>query len=127
MDWLTWGAITEPPETLPPEIPEIDGETQGESGTEYEYIFSTEDPELEETYFYVEWGDDQMEEWIGPYDSGEEVTLSHIWVDDGSYMIKAKAKDCNGEESDWSYLEVEIPKSTDFSSVSYTHLRAHET
>lgn len=109
MDWIMGWPISEPPDNLSPEIPEISGTTSGEVGIEYEYTFVTIDPESEEISFYIEWGDGQTEEWIGPYGSGEEVILEHSWSDNGTYTIRAKAKDCNDFESDWGTLEIEMP------------------
>ena len=46
----------------------------------------------------------------GPYNAGEKITLSHCWDQSGSYNIRAKAKDENGEENGWATLEVSMPK-----------------
>ncbi len=61
------------------------------------------------TQVNIEWGDDQYEDWFGPYSSCEEVVMSHIWDKRGTYEIKAKAKDEFGAESEWGYLEVTMP------------------
>jgi hypothetical protein len=51
--------------------------------------------------------------WIGPYNSGEAVNISHPWNKPGTYIIKAKAKDIHGNESDWGTLTVTMPFSYD--------------
>ena len=61
-------------------------------------------------YYYIEWGDDTAEEWIGPYPSGEIVTVKHTWSEEGLYCLRVKAKDNNGLESGWGTLEVTMPK-----------------
>jgi PKD repeat protein len=94
----------------PPNTPTIDGPTSGETDTSCEYTFSAIDPDGNDVYFYIEWGDGTDSGWIGPYESGEEVTKTHIWNKRGNYTIKAKAKDVFDEESDWGYLEVKMPK-----------------
>ena len=43
--------------------------------------------------------DGNIEEWIGPYSSGDIVKLSHSWKLKGNYWIKAWAKDVIGDES----------------------------
>jgi len=58
----------------------------------------------------IDWGDNTSTEWLGLYGSGEEITLTHIWDEQGNYIIKAKAKDVYGLESDWATLEVSMPK-----------------
>jgi bacillopeptidase F len=84
-----------------PSKPVIDGPTNGTVGTSYDYTISTEDPEGDDVYLWVDWGDSTNSGWIGPYLSGEEVTVSHIWENEGEYEIFAKSKD-ESYESPWS-------------------------
>jgi intein/homing endonuclease len=49
-----------------------------------------------------DWGDGTFSEWIGPYPSGTLICGSHTWLDPGPITIKAKGKDENGNEGDWS-------------------------
>ncbi len=30
-------------------------------------------------YYYIGWGDGELEKWLGPHDSGKEITINHIW------------------------------------------------
>jgi len=106
MTFMTYGRSNQAPNT-----PDITGQTNGNAGTEYEYTFVTTDPDDDELYYYIEWGDGETEEWIGPYASGEEVKVKHTWDTKGTYIIKAKAKDVYDAESDWGTLEVTMPKS----------------
>ncbi len=94
----------------PPLIPEIEGPTVGNPGVEYDYTFSTTDPELDDIYYYVTWGDGYIEPWIGPFDSGETIVLSHNWSYEGDYTIKAKAKDTYDAEGPWGELQVTMPR-----------------
>jgi hypothetical protein len=73
--------------------PVISGPTIGSPGTEYDYTFLTEDPEEDDIWLYIDWDDGTNSGWIGPYESGEEVVLSHKWDVDDRYVIKAKSKD----------------------------------
>ena len=100
----------------PPNIPTIEGATKGTKGIEYNYTFSTTDYEGHDVYFYINWGDDTTSGWIGPYSSGQQVTVAHKWHNEGKYLIEAKAKDTYGEESDWGTLEVTMPRSKATSS-----------
>lgn len=110
MDWLLGLPISEPPEQMPPNNPKISGQKIGIVGKEIEYTFSSDDPEGEELYYLIEWGDGDVEEWIGPYTSGENVKIGHIWSEGGKYTIKAKAKDAIDMESDWATFEVNVPR-----------------
>lgn len=81
--------------------PIISGPTYGDPGKEYEYTFVTEDPEKDDIWLYIDWGDGEIEKWIGPYNSSMEVTVSHEWSEEGRYEIKAKSKDI-WDDSSWS-------------------------
>ena len=86
------------------------GETSGSYGTEYIYTTSTEDNNDDQVYYMWDWGD-EISGWIGPYDSGEEIEVSHTWTEQGTYEIKVKAKDSNEAESQWSDpLPISMPK-----------------
>jgi outer membrane protein assembly factor BamB len=92
-----------------PEAPSINGETQGHYGESYDYTFVSNDPENQDIRYYVDWGDGSYEEWIGPYPSGQEITVGHTWDEENSYTIRAKAKDTLDVESPWSTLEISMP------------------
>jgi hypothetical protein len=94
----------------PPDKPTITGEVNGKPNTEYEYKFVSTDPEGDNITYCIKWGDDAEEVCIGPYPSGAEASTTHIWSEKGNYIIKAKARDVNGTESNWATLSVSIPK-----------------
>ena len=103
-----WSFTTE--ENTPPDAPHIDGPTNGRPDKPYNYSFVTIDPDGDDVYYFVDWGDSSVTWWIGPYDSGEEITISNIWREQGTYTIRAKAKDLDGAESGWGELVVTIPR-----------------
>ena len=92
------------PINVAPSPPDISGPSGGGVGEEYEYAFVSTDPNLDDIYYYIEWGDGSFEDWIGPYSSSEEVIVSHSWSDTGEFTIRAKAKDLKDYESTWSEL-----------------------
>jgi len=114
-DDTTWAWIQESND--PPNKPSIDGETNGKIETKYDYNFLTSDPEGLKVWYYIEWGDDTNTGWIGPYLSGEEITKSHSWSKEDTYVIRCKAKDPYGDESDWGTLEVTMPKNQQASNM----------
>lgn len=69
----------------------------------------TTDPEDDDVYYFIDWGDSTNSGWIGPNVSSEVITLYHTWNNRGTYTIKAKAKDIYGWESDWATLKVRMP------------------
>jgi len=93
----------------PPDRPTITGEINGEFGESYDYTFISSDYEGSEVWYYIEWDDGEIEDWIGPYPSGQEVAVSHTWDDRDDYTIRCKAKDVQGKESNWGTLEVTMP------------------
>ncbi len=99
-------------ENHPPDIPIIDGPSSGNPGIIYEYGFTSVDPDGDDISEYIiNWGDSTSEITItGPFASGEEVKANHTWDEKGIYIIKAKAKDVFGNESDWSEFEITIPR-----------------
>jgi len=104
---------TEPePGNEPPNAPIIDGEGNGDAGTEYEYSFKSIDPDDDDIAEYiVDWGDGTGEEIItGPFASGEEAFAGHTWAERGDYIITAKAKDINGFVGPEGTLTVTMPR-----------------
>jgi photosystem II stability/assembly factor-like uncharacterized protein len=107
----TWNFITiYNPNNNPPNAPTIIGTTGGKPGIEYTYTFNTVDPDGDDILYCIQWGDGTKEICIGPYHSGEDATASHIFDEEGSYTIRAKAEDTNEAESPWGELEITMPR-----------------
>jgi hypothetical protein len=94
--------VTIIPETGSPEKTIIDGPSFGKPDTEYTFTFVSTDPENEDVYYFIDWDDGEKEDWIGPYASGEVISVTHTWTERGDYKIKARAKDTNGARGIWS-------------------------
>jgi len=109
----------------PPNTPGISGPTNGKAGEEYDYTFVTTDPDGDNVSYWIEWGDNNNTGWIGPYNSGEEVTLGHTWSNQGTYNITAKAKDIYDAESEWSELEVSMPRGRAINTPFLNFLQNH--
>jgi len=102
-------------ENYSPETPIITGPTRAKINEDIEYTINCVDPDGDEIYYYVEWGDDEIEEWIGPYASGLDININHKWQEKGDYIIRVKAKDDSNLESDWGILELKMPKTNSYS------------
>ncbi|MFH1100798.1 MAG: NosD domain-containing protein [Methanobacteriota archaeon] len=83
-----------------PERPE--GSSMGRTNTEYWFHTVTMDRENDPVYYQWSWGDGTTSDWVGPYNSDFDVSLSHEWTQLGFYQIKVKAKDNRDQESEWS-------------------------
>jgi hypothetical protein len=94
----------------PPGAPSINGQTDGKINVKYNYTLNAVDPDTDDVYYYVDWGDTTNSGWVGPYASGVDTILSHTWLNKGTYTVKAKAKDIYDAESDWTELTVIITK-----------------
>ena len=102
-------------ENHPPRTPWLLGRRTGENGTTYRYTFWATDPDGDDLYYYLNWGDTYWDGgavgWIGPYKSGEKVTLEKTWKEKGNYTVRVKAQDRYGAKSDWATLKVTMPVS----------------
>jgi hypothetical protein len=94
----------------PPSAPVIDGPTSGGPDIELCWEFHSTDPDDESVYYYVDWGDDNIVEWDGPYPSCTPVLECHTYGKETGYTITAKAKDINGLESAEAEFTVTIPR-----------------
>lgn len=97
-------------ENQPPNVPEINGTTKGKPNVEYTYKLKTSDPNNDDVYYYVDWDDGSNSGWVGPFTSGEEISLNHSFSKKGRYKISARAKDIYNLTSNLVTLEITIPK-----------------
>jgi hypothetical protein len=93
----------------PPDTPTINGPTKGKPGEEYDYAYVTIDPEGDDVFYEIKWGDETIDN-LGPFISGEEIIVSHIWSQKRTYIIEARSRDIFGTNSDWEQFEVTIPR-----------------
>jgi C1A family cysteine protease len=107
----------------PPKTPTLTGRKNGANGTSYRYTFSTTDPDGDDVQYYLNWGDDYWfggaVGWIGPFTSGDKITLEKTWLQKGNYTVRVKAKDQYGAKSDWRTLSVKMPISFDIPMLRF--------
>ena len=99
-------------ENQPPNKPDTpSGPISGKIGTRYGYSSSTIDPDGDSILYRFDWGDGTKSEWLGPHNSGDNVTAFKRWTKQGSYSVKVKAMDSNLEEGAWSDpIMITMPK-----------------
>ena len=105
-----------------PTPPVIVGETNGKPGILYPYTFTSIDPDGDSVSYYIEWDDGDITDWTGFQPSGEPYSESHTWNKKGTYVIRAKAKDPYGLDSEWGELEVTIPRNKATNSFFFSFL-----
>jgi hypothetical protein len=109
----------------PPGVPTITGPSTGKKNTEQTFQISTEDPDDDEVFYFIDWGDETDSGWIGPYASGETITAAHTWSEKGAYLVRVKAKDEFDVETDWTTLELTIPKTRTYDGLSLIECIQH--
>ena len=103
-------------ENLPPSIPIIDGPHNISVNKEYSWTFLSTDPEGSNITYYVDWGDKCGNgQYYGPFASGEQISLSHIYTQKNKLFINAIAIDEDGAESDMGTFEIIIPRERSYS------------
>ena len=99
----------------PPATPVLTGPTSGVINQAYTLSVVTTEPDGEDVYYFIDWGDSQANEWVGPHNSGATAEITHQWDKKGTYTIMAKAKDIHGIESGWGTMNVVMPTEYTFS------------
>lgn len=79
---MTYGYNDEGSNLIPGK-PLIDGRIYGKLGNEYDYSFVSIDPDGDNVLYSINWGDGTEEVLIGPYPSGLQVLVKHIWLEQG--------------------------------------------
>jgi len=97
-----------------PETPIITGDCKAEFNVPCQYDITSTDHQRDKIYYVIKCSDDPsiiIE--TKYYDSGETLEFIHCWCTfyqrGNPYVIRAKAIDDNGFESEWARFEVECP------------------
>lgn len=108
---LQIAATSQPPDKPNPPI----GPSKGKIKISHEFTAITNDPNNDKVFYLFDWGDDKLNNWNGPFDSGELCRVNHTWEKQGIYQVKVKAKDEHGVHSEWSEsIGVSMPKNKMF-------------
>jgi outer membrane protein assembly factor BamB len=92
-----------------PAAPTIAGQANGRIKRTYGYTFTSTSPREKQIYYFIDWGDGTTTDWLGPYASGETLTLNHSWKSKGTYTVQARAKDTGNLWGPWGTLSVTMP------------------
>jgi hypothetical protein len=77
------------------------GPSLGRTGVIYRYRTYATDPNGDELFYTIDWGDGSASE-AGPIRAGRSIEARHSWVAPGTYAVRAMARDDKGDSSDWS-------------------------
>lgn len=109
----TTAADPEFPNSDPPSIPsKPTGTSSGNIDIKYNFSTSSTEPNGDRIQYGWDWdGNDIVNDWTGLYPSGQIIQTTNSWNSRGNYIIKVKARDEFGTESDWSEpISVTMPK-----------------
>jgi hypothetical protein len=98
-----WNFTTEDKVSNSPDTPVIlSGPTAGGLEIDFNFTVVSSDHQGDQIYYMLDFGDGNITDWIGPFDSGLPLIFNHSWNHEGDYAIRVKAKDIHDYESDWS-------------------------
>ncbi len=98
-----WSFTTEEVIQVPPNKPEIWVDKKNIlKNDKFTLFFSTTDDNLDSVFYKIDWGNGEVSDWIGPYNSGDTVTIENFYKNIGNYSIKILAKDEFDNQSSWS-------------------------
>jgi len=87
----------------PPEVPNTpSGPSSGYEDSTYTFSVTTTDPDGDSISYQFDWGDGDCSEWSNYVSNGQSISIDYSYSSEGTYLIKAKAKDKNEVESGWS-------------------------
>ncbi|MEO0094245.1 MAG: PKD domain-containing protein, partial [candidate division WOR-3 bacterium] len=90
-------------ENSPPNTPPVpSGPSSGRKDSVYSFAIATIDPNNDSICYRFDWGNGDTSEWSVWVSSGYPVAMAHSWLQTGTYLVKAQAKDKKGAISNWS-------------------------
>lgn len=78
------------------------GPTIGMANTSYTFSVTASDPDGDSIAIRFDWGNEVISDWSNYVPSGRNVSITYAYQDTGRFLIKAQAKDVNGDTSGWS-------------------------
>jgi hypothetical protein len=93
----------------PPNKPTINGEKIIKKNDAEIYEICSYDPENNNISYFIDWGDNTYKNWSIYFKSGDKFNISKKWNQIGYYTIGVKSKDIYNLESNWSFIEIEVP------------------
>jgi PKD repeat protein len=90
------------PFNVAPFAPSLWGPGLGEINKSYSYYACTNDSNDDQILFRFDWDDGNISSWLHLYGSNETANASHVWSNQGGYLVKVMAKDVFDNESNWS-------------------------
>ena len=109
-------------ENSAPGKPTITGPISGKVSVQLDFSVESTDPEGHDIYYMVIWGDGDIQDYTGPYSSGEAATFSHVWTSAGEYTIIVKPKDQYEAKGPQNSQKIWITKNKAINNLVFIHL-----
>lgn len=106
----------------PPLKPKIIGKKIGDINEEQFFEIEFNDPNDDMIYLLIDWGNDNKTGWLGPFESGGSLNISHKYDDKGLVSMRVKAKDVFNDESEFSTFRFQMNKKSNVISSSFFEL-----
>jgi len=68
------------------------------------------DPDNHDIFYVINWGDGNNNDWYGPYNSGEEISINHTFAEGGRIYMNVKAIDQFNKEGETVHFAIFIIK-----------------
>ena len=91
-----------------PNKPVINGPTWLLKNRENSFTISATDPDLDMIYYYINFSDGSQTQYLGPYESGQEITINHSWAETGNYFIQVQATDIYQKDGEFNFHQLKI-------------------
>ena len=95
-----------------PSTPVVSGKNYGLPVLNHWFSIKATSPSDDDIFYMVDWGDGNVEDWAGPYQSDEKIMVKHSWEKPNSqgeyFQVSARAKDTDGLLSPWGEFEIKI-------------------
>ena len=93
----------------PPLAPTLSGPSSGQRGVLYNFTVVTTDPDDDDVYYCVDWGDGTNSGWVGPFPSGMHGNVeSHLVSSRAPIPSKRKQRTPMVSESSWTPFDMII-------------------
>jgi outer membrane protein assembly factor BamB len=87
----------------PPDVPNrLSVVDSIDAGFTSEHHARVHDPDSDDVWLQVDWGEGDTLETYGPYPSGDDGVVRHRWLSGGNYVLRLRARDAFNAYSDWT-------------------------
>jgi aminopeptidase YwaD len=107
---------------LPPSTTIVEGPRFGRTGKSLTFKFTSTDPEDHDIYYFINWGDSTNDDWHGPYNSGDDVSINHTYNEGGQIFLNVKARDQYNKEGEIVHFVIFILKSRTISNSLFQRI-----